>query len=191
MEAEALRILAARLGPVLPCGIEQRVGADDIGLDEGRRTVDRTVDMALGGEMHDRVDGVLAQQRGDQHTITDIALDEVVARAVADRSKRGEVGGVGQLVEIDHAMVGCRDQVAADGRADEACSPSHQDIHAAVPLNRRGHTASCPKRQPVSTSARRGAAASFAERTGSAPPSGQAMPISGSSKRIARSCSRE
>ena len=40
---------------VTPRGFKQGEGADDIGADEIGRAVDRAVDVAFGGQMHDRV----------------------------------------------------------------------------------------------------------------------------------------
>jgi hypothetical protein len=46
--------------------VEQVEGAEDVGLDEGGGAVDGAVDVALGREVDDGVDLVLAQQLGDR-----------------------------------------------------------------------------------------------------------------------------
>ena len=52
------------------------MSADDVGLDEGVGALDRAVDVRFGGEVHDGVDALLAQQLLDQRGIADIAVDE-------------------------------------------------------------------------------------------------------------------
>ena len=63
-EAEALaRLALGRARPVLARALEQPERADDVGLDERRRAVDRAVDVGLGGEVDDRARPVPRQQR--------------------------------------------------------------------------------------------------------------------------------
>ena len=45
-----------------PRRVEQALGADDVGVQERRGVVDRAVDVALGGEVHDRVEAPLGDQ---------------------------------------------------------------------------------------------------------------------------------
>ena len=42
----------AEFTPMLQCHVEKDVGADDIGVDEFSGTVDRSIDMTFGGQMH-------------------------------------------------------------------------------------------------------------------------------------------
>ena len=52
-EAEAARgARAASASPIAQRLLQQREGADDVGLDEFAGAVDRAVDMAFGGEVH-------------------------------------------------------------------------------------------------------------------------------------------
>ena len=72
--------LAGQAVPVVAGRLEQGVGADDVGLDELGRAVDGTVDMALGGQVHDAVGLVLGEQAADFGGIADVDLFEAVAR---------------------------------------------------------------------------------------------------------------
>jgi hypothetical protein len=120
MEAEAGLALAFQAVPVVPGGFEQGVGADDVGLDEFGRAVDGAVDVALGGQVHDAVRLVLAEQAADLGGVADVDLLEGVARVAGDAGQGVEVACVGQAVHVDHPVVGVSDQVPDDGGADEA-----------------------------------------------------------------------
>src|SRR5262249_43049275 len=53
-EPKALRA-GAKLAPMRERHLKQNVSADDIGTDEFGRTVDRSIDMTLCRQMHDRI----------------------------------------------------------------------------------------------------------------------------------------
>ena len=68
-------------------GVEQTEGADDIGLDEGVRAVDRAVDMAFGGEVHDDVDALLARAAPEPSRWSPMSpCDEAIVGRVLDRA---------------------------------------------------------------------------------------------------------
>ena len=56
-------------------GLEQDVGPEDVGLDEGVGLVDRAIDVGLGGEVDDRVAAV--DRPRDRVAIGDVGLDEL------------------------------------------------------------------------------------------------------------------
>ena len=65
--------------PVAAGGFQELERAGDVGADEVAGAVDRAVDVAFGGEVHDRVHLVPAQEVGHQRPVADVALDEGVA----------------------------------------------------------------------------------------------------------------
>ena len=138
-EAEGLRALGRQAHPVGARGLEQAVGAQHVGADEGVRAVDRAIDMALGGEMHHRIGGMLGEHRIHGVAVADVGADEGVARAVGDGLERAQVGGVGELVDVDDVRVRLAHEIAADRRADEAGSPCDDDFHRFL---------RCPARPP-------------------------------------------
>src|SRR6266567_5559743 len=69
-EARALGLVER--APVAAHNVEQRERADQVGGDEICRSVDRAVDMALGGKVEDRARPVLRKQRLDQGPVTDL-----------------------------------------------------------------------------------------------------------------------
>ena len=76
--------------PMVERGLQQPIGADDIGVDEVRRAVDRAVDMAFRREMHHRLDPFLAQQRRDKRGIGNVAVDKAIIGVLLDRGERAQ-----------------------------------------------------------------------------------------------------
>ncbi len=106
-------------GAVATHGFEQRVGANDVGVDEGARVIERVVVVALGREMHDGVGG--RDELVDERRIDDVALHKRQA-GIRKSGQRLAVAGVGELVEHRHVGVGVPDHVVNEVRADEAGS---------------------------------------------------------------------
>ncbi len=86
--------------------------------------------MALGGEVHHGVGGVLGEDLGDPVDVADVGLLEGEPWAVGDRLGGAVGGGVGHLVDVDDLVVGVVDQVADDGGADESLAAGDEDLHA-------------------------------------------------------------
>ncbi len=118
--------LVPALGQGVPRRLEQLVGAEDVGADEGPRVVDRSVHVGLGGEIHDRVGPVVPEEVPHRQPVGDVGLDEREARVLAHRVEAREVSGVGQLVHDDQPVLGRLQRVADEVRADEARPPGHQ-----------------------------------------------------------------
>ena len=110
-------------------GLEQDIGADDIGVDEFGRTVDRSVDMAFRRQMHDRVGIETRKNLGNGRTIADIGAAEAIARMTLHRSKRGEIAGIGQLVDDQHLVIGVTDEMSDQRRSDKARSTRDHNLH--------------------------------------------------------------
>ncbi len=110
---------------------QQRGGADDVGLDERGGAEDRTVDVALGGEVDDGLDGVLGEHFGYEVTVADIAPDKSRSRrAVAGEIERLQIAGIGQRVEHDQTIARMgRSPLPYEVAADEAGAPGDQEIH--------------------------------------------------------------
>ena len=92
----------------------------------GRGFVERVVVVALGGVVHHRV--VLAEELVDERRVRDVALDEAEA-ILGQAVEGGEVAGVGELVEHGDRVVGVRERVVDEVRADEAGAAGHEDSH--------------------------------------------------------------
>ena len=76
MQQEVFGIQAV---PVGTGHFQQRIGADDIGLNKVRGTVDRTIHMRLSRQVHDHIGSMPAKNSRDPGMIADIHLHEAVA----------------------------------------------------------------------------------------------------------------
>ena len=112
-----------------PGGVHDHVGAEAVGVDEVVGPDDRTVDVALGREVHDRV--VAAHRVLERLGIADVALHELVARVVVDVAQRREVAGVGERVVDGHRVVGVREHVTHVVGADETGAAGDEDASRA------------------------------------------------------------
>jgi hypothetical protein len=110
-------------------GVDEGVGADDVGAHELGAAVDGPVHMGLGGEVDHLV--VLGHELADEVGVADVALHEREARVLADLVEVGGVAGVRELVEDGDRDV-LRAVLAEDGAhvvgADEAGAAGHEDL---------------------------------------------------------------
>ena len=119
--------------PVAAGGLQEPERADDVGLNEVFRAVDGAVDMAFCGEMHDRPDRMLAEQRGDQIAVADVATHEDLAAVARDRLQILEVARVGEHVEIDDRLVAGGEPVEDEITADKAGAARNEDHPKGTP----------------------------------------------------------
>ena len=106
----------------LPRPFEQGLRAENVGVDEVLRRLDRAVDVRLGGE----VDHGLAAfaGTGDGFRIGDVADDELGADAL----EIGRIPGIGELVE-HHDLVAVSHEPPNEVRADEAGAAGDEHAH--------------------------------------------------------------
>ena len=79
--------------------------------------------MGLGGQMHDGVRLEFQQRLAHPLTVGDIGLQEPITITGFHFGERLEVAGVGQLVQVEDAVLGVLNEVADQSRADESGSP--------------------------------------------------------------------
>jgi hypothetical protein len=104
------------------------VGAVAVGPDELVRSDDGTVDVALGGEVDDRV----MPGKGGFHgfAVADVSADEGESRIAIQTTKVVEISGVGQGVVDRHRVVGVRQDLTDVVGADEAGAAGDEEAHA-------------------------------------------------------------
>lgn len=118
MEAEAFGfggIAGFQAAPVFTGRFQQRVGADDVGLDKVRRAVDGAVYVAFSSQMHNDIWLCVRQYAVHLLGIGDVRLLKLVARAVRHAGQRVQVTGVGELVQIDDSVLAVIDQLSYHG----------------------------------------------------------------------------
>ena len=126
----------------LPCPIgarsfQQMVGAGDVGLDEIAGTVDGTVHMAFGRQMHHRIRSMLGKDPVEGGAVADVGLLEGIVGALCHACHIVETGGIGERIEIHHAIA-LGDGAAYHGGADETRSSGDQKFHGVILHGQRG-----------------------------------------------------
>ena len=110
---------------VLPAGLDERVGALDVGLQERARVGDGVVVVGLGGVVDHGVRP--RDQAVDERGVADVAHDELDAVGRQPRDVLG-VAGVGQLVEHGDVDAGVlAHDVVDEVGADEAAAAGDDD----------------------------------------------------------------
>lgn len=90
---------------VFAAGIHQNGGADNVGVQENLRIFDGAVYVGLGSKVDDDVRMFLLEQLIDTFAVRDIFLHKTEIRVVHDRSKRGQVAGIGQAVQTYDSVI--------------------------------------------------------------------------------------
>src|ERR1022692_3579453 len=131
--------LQVACGMVAPGGLQQGEGAAQVGFEHRAGSEDAAVHVRLGGEMHDGIRLLLAENGVHQRLVADISVDEAVTRIVRDGLQILQVARVGQLIEIDDVDGPVGRQRQAGGMAGgEVCATGRQ-IGSRFPGNPR-HT---------------------------------------------------
>ena len=148
-EAERLLGRALERGPVAARRLEQRERADHVGLHKFGRAGDRAVDMALGGKVHDPVRAEARHGLLHRGPVADVGLEKAVSVAAFDSAERGEIAGIGQLVDVQHIVAALEHEMANKGRSDEPGTAGDDHTHVrSSPLRPRA-LRSRPAAQPA------------------------------------------
>ncbi|MNJ58276.1 hypothetical protein D3C77_539040 [compost metagenome] len=129
METKRCTLVGRQRQPVGASSLQQAVGTDNIGVDKIGRAVDRTVDMRLGCQVHDGMRLEALEYSADSCLIGNVGLDELVAGIGRDAGQRFQVTGIGQLVQVEHFVLGIVDQVTHQRRTDESGSAGDENSH--------------------------------------------------------------
>src|SRR5712672_2330396 len=128
-ESEVLASRRRLLFQPHPRFLEQREGAEDIGLNELSGPENGTIDVALRGEVNDGAWRVSFEEAPHQFPVADISVDEHVRRVVLERQEICRIARVGELVHVDDRVRALREPVQDEIRAYEAGTACHQDGH--------------------------------------------------------------
>ena len=113
---------------MLTRSFEEGGGAEDVGLEEGRRSGNGAVDMGLGGEMNDGLGTKVLEGGADGRGITDVGLGKVVGGVEIEVGKRLGAGRVGEFVEVQD-FVAAGDEQANEIDADKAGTTGDEELH--------------------------------------------------------------
>jgi len=116
-----------QLAPVFACTPKQIGGSHNVGHDEVHRAVDRTVDMALGSKINDRIRTIFLHQVSHHYLVSNITMDEDMTVIMHDILESGQVASVSQQIEIDDTNILLREEHADEITADKAGATGHEE----------------------------------------------------------------
>ena len=135
MKAKRRFLLRRQRIPPAARGFQQRIGTDNIGLNERRRAINGTIDMAFRREVHHRIGLMLAEDAIQLGSVTDIHLFKGKTRILRHRRQRHQIAGVGQLIHNNDAIGGVLDDFTHYRGANKARAAGDQNrSHRHTPL---------------------------------------------------------
>jgi hypothetical protein len=110
-------------------GLEQRIGADNIGIDKRARSLDRAVDVAFGGKVHDPVGRKFGEMPLQGGRVANVGAHPLVARMVGQVVERAEASGIGEYIEIEDGVALVAHEEADEIGSDEAGTAGDEYFH--------------------------------------------------------------
>lgn len=106
MESEIALLLGYQATPIVPCCLEQRVGADDVGMDKGAGRFNGSIDMRFGGEMHNRIGRKIHNNIPHGGTVTYVCLCERISRGFFEFLNCVQTPAQRQFIDIKNFIIG-------------------------------------------------------------------------------------
>src|SRR5271163_3219884 len=113
--------------PVLTRRLEQLESAVHVGPDEAPRSVNRSIDVGFGREVHNCVRLPMLDDGFDRVPIRDIAAYESVGWVGFNAAQIEEAARISQLVEHDYAPAFSGQDHPREVRSDKAGASGHDD----------------------------------------------------------------
>ncbi|MNV65932.1 hypothetical protein D3C71_1586560 [compost metagenome] len=135
-KAERSAFVVGQSVPVRAHGFQQLEGADNVGLDEFARAVDRAVHMRFGGEVEDGARFVLGEQAADEFKVADVALHELVRGIAFQRRKVVGIARVGELIQRHDGFAAFLEPIEYEIGADKTRSAGDNNTHSYIALKR-------------------------------------------------------
>src|SRR5262249_42583075 len=107
-EAESLALAIFQPKPEGSRSIKQLERSDHVGLEKTARSVNRTIHMRFGGEVHNRKRPTRFEQGLYNSRIPDIASDECITGVRRNLHQVEQVSRIGELIKHQHMPVGLR-----------------------------------------------------------------------------------
>ncbi len=102
VETEGRLAYLVQTVPVGASGLQQHVGADNIGLDEVGRACDGAIDVALGRQVHHGIRLMLGKHPIQFGAVADIHLLKGITFTVCDTGQGFQVARIGEFIEVDN-----------------------------------------------------------------------------------------
>ena len=92
--------------------------------------------MTFGGEVHHHVGMLLLKKPVHALPVADVQLHKAEVGVIHDRSQRGQIAGIGQLVQADDPVVRVfAEHMENEIGADKSGAAGHDDGHCSPPLS--------------------------------------------------------
>lgn len=128
-EAKTITRLAGQRFIMAASRLEERIGADDVGLYKLTRTADGAINMTLGGEVHYPVGLELGKNAGKRDRIADIRLDKTISRVFSQVGERVKVPRVSECIDIENGVVGAGEHMPNKVTANKPGPACDEDVH--------------------------------------------------------------
>ena len=126
-EAKSFLCYFIKAVPVGAGCLKEVEGADDVGLDELGRSMDRAIHMGLGGKIDDGTGSVLGEQFGNEFGIPYVTAHEGMPWITINGDKVLQIAGVGQLIEINDGILPERDPIENKVGTNESGAAGDED----------------------------------------------------------------
>ncbi len=117
----------AELRGVFARRFKQDKSPGDVGFDERRRIVNRTVYVGFRREIDHNGWLVILENRCHRIFVGNVGLNELHAAVFQRVTKTGQISGVSQFIYDDQPSAGFRKRVPGKVRADETRASGHDD----------------------------------------------------------------
>ena len=133
--------------PALSASLEQVECPLDVGANELPRAQDASVDVALGGEVHDEVRFDLVEHGIDRIHVGDVHSAERIVRERVDRLQTAEICSIGELVDVDElVLLVLGYQSVQEVGTNEAGATGDHDLHRLLSASRLSITGTFGRR---------------------------------------------
>ncbi len=136
MKAKAVAPAWRQTAPMGERRLKEDKGADHIRLNESAGSVDRSIDMALGSQMHDDVGFEIRKDGFHRRSVADVALAERIARILRNGRQRSEIAGISQLVEDKDPIRRILDDPSGNSGSDKSSAARHENAHPRLRLQK-------------------------------------------------------
>ena len=121
---------------VLPARVHQHLRTQNVGLQEHLGIFNGAIHMTFGGEVHHHVGMLLLKKPIHPLPVADVQLHKAEVGGIHDRSQRGQIAGIGQLVQADDPVVRVfAEHMENEIGADKSGAAGHDDGHFSPPLS--------------------------------------------------------
>ncbi|MCY1360756.1 hypothetical protein D9M69_473990 [compost metagenome] len=129
MEAERCLLLFRQRSPILPSSLQQGIGADDIGLYEGGRTIDGAIDMRLCSQVHHYVRLIAIEDAVKLSAITNIYLFKTIPITCRNLCKRLQVTGIGKLIQVNYMILSSSNDMPNNSGTNKTSTTGNKKYH--------------------------------------------------------------